>query len=136
MWHAVCLWHGMSGRNLEDLRVYKKALVAGNAVSALLKRPCFSKDFDLKGQLSRSSGRVAPLIAEGHGQLTDRHLASYLGRARGSVLETVGHLSKARDEKYIAESEHAEYAEMYDHIGRMLTRWIDYLRNTDWDDRG
>jgi four helix bundle protein len=123
-------------KNLQEVRVYLKALTAADAVSALLKRPGFNRDFDLKDQLSRSSGRVAPLVAEGYGQLTDRHLATYLGRARGSVLETIGHLSKARGQDFIAESEHSELNERYDHVGRMLTRWIDYLRDSDWTDRG
>jgi four helix bundle protein len=126
----------MRARNLQDLRVYRKALVSADEVSALLKRPAFSKDFHLKDQLSRSSSRVAPLIAEGYGQLTDRHLAVYLGRARGSVLETIGHLSKALSEQFIGDSEHAQVAEMYDHIGRMLTRWISYLQASGWKDRG
>jgi four helix bundle protein len=123
-------------KNLQEVRVYRKALTAVDAVSALLKRPAFNKDFDLKDQLSRSSSRVAPLIAEGYGQLTDRHLATYLGRARGAVLETIGHLSKARGEDFITESEYSDLIERCDHIGKMLTRWIDYLRDSDWTDRG
>jgi four helix bundle protein len=125
----------MRARNLSEVRVYRKAQAGGDAISALLKRPHFSKDFDLKNQLSRSSSRVAPLIAEGYGQLTDRHLAVYLGRARGSVLETLGHLGKALNEEFISKSEHSELAETYDHIGRMLTRWIQYLQESDWRDR-
>ena len=125
----------MRARKLSEIRVYRKAQEAGNAVSAILKRPVFGKDFDLKDQLSRSSSRVAPVIAEGYGQLTDRHLAVYLGRARGSVLETIGHLSKALNEQFIAEEEHSKLADMYDHIGRMLTRWIKHLQESDWKDR-
>ena len=126
----------MKARNLQDLHVYQKALAAADVVSALLKRPTFGRNFELRDQLSRSSGRVAPLVAEGYGQLTDRHLAVYLGRARGSVLETVGHLSRAASEGCISASEHASTAEMYDHIGRMLTRWINYLQISGWKDRG
>ena len=121
---------------LEEIRVYRKAEEAANAVSAILKRPVFGKDFDLKDQLSRSSSRVAPLIAEGYGQLTDRHLASYLGRARGSVLETISHLAKALNEQFISTEEHSIVADTYDHIGRMLTRWIKHLQESDWKDRG
>ncbi len=126
----------MKARKLEEIRVYKKAQAAGAAVSALLKRPVFSQDFNLKDQLSRSSRRVAPLIAEGYGQLTDRHLAVYLGRARGSVLETIGHLEDAREKQFVSETEHSKLHNEYDHIGRMLTRWINYLRDSDWRDRG
>jgi hypothetical protein len=37
---------------VEDLVVYQKALAAVDAVSALLKGPDFSKDFDLKINLA------------------------------------------------------------------------------------
>ena len=126
----------MRARNLSEIKVYREAQTASVAVSALLKRAAFSRDIDLKGQLSRSSSRVGPLIAEGYGQLTDRHLAAYLGRTRGSVLETIGHLAKAQNENFISNAECSQLAEKYDHIGRMLTRWIKYLKESDWNDRG
>ena len=126
----------MRARNLSEIQVYRKAQTASVAVSALLKRPAFSRDVNLKDQLSRSSSRVGPLIAEGYGQLTDRHLAAYLGRARGSVLETIGHLAKAENEQFISHAECSQLAEKYDHMGRMLTRWIKYLKESDWNDRG
>ena len=126
----------MRAKNLDDVAVYRMALEAGDAISAMLARQAFSKDFDLKDQLGRSSSRVGPLIAEGFGQLTDRHVAVYLGRARGSVLETLGHLRKAHKKGFISSSEHLEALETYDHIGRMLTRWIGYLQDSDWKDRG
>ena len=122
-------------KNLDDILVYQKAMKASDAVSAVLERPKFSKYFDLKSQLSRSSSRVGPLIGEGFGQLTDRHLAVYLGRARGSSLETIGHLGECLAKKIISQSEHAHFVDMYDHIGRMLTKWIDYLQESDWTDR-
>ena len=74
---------GVMAKNLDEILVYQKAMKASEAVSAILKRPNFNKDLNLKGQLSRSSSRVGPLIAEGFGQLTDLHVAVYLGRARG-----------------------------------------------------
>jgi four helix bundle protein len=126
----------MRAKKLSEIQVYRKAQEASEAVSAILKRRLFSKDLDLKDQLSRSSSRVAPLIAEGYGQLTDRHLAVYLGRARGSVLETITHLAKALNEQFISREEHCIIADMYDHIGRMLTRWIKHLQESDWKDRG
>ncbi len=104
-------------------------------ISELLKRAVFSGNFDLKDQLSRSTSRIPALIAEGYGQLTDKHLAVYLGRARGSVQETIGHLEQAFQKTFITEPEYSKYLDNYDHIGRMLTRWINYLQGTDWKDR-
>src|SRR6266699_1072750 len=79
--HALCIIARMKAKNLDDIVVYRKAMNGADAVSALLGQSAFSKDFDLKDQLSRSAGRIGPLIAEGFGQTTDRHLAVYLGRA-------------------------------------------------------
>ena len=123
-------------KNIDDVLVYRKAMDASASVAAILKRPPLCKDFNLKDQLSRSSSRVGPLISEGFGQLTDLHLAAYLGRARGSVLETIGHLEECRTKAYISPAEQSDFNEMYDHIGRMLTRWINYLQDSDWTDRG
>ena len=99
--HAVALAACVKAKNLDDVVVYKEALAAEDEVSAILERPIFSKDLNTKGQLDRSSSRVAPLIAEGFGQLTDRHLATYLARARGSASETRTHLRKAHRKKFI-----------------------------------
>ena len=125
----------MRARKLSEIRVYRKSQKMGGEISELLKRAAFRRNFDLKDQLSRSTGRVPALIAEGYGQLTDKHLAVYLGRARGSVQETIGHLEQALQQTFITETEYSKYVDNYDHIGRMLTRWINYLQRTDWKDR-
>ena len=85
----------MKAKNLDDVLVYRKAVTAADDVSAILKRSVFGKDFELNDHLWCSSGCVAPLIAEGFGQSTDRQMADYYARARGSALESKGHLAKA-----------------------------------------
>lgn len=126
----------MKAKNLDDVVVYKEALAAEDAVSAVLERPIFGKDLNTKSQLDRSSSRVAPLIAEGFGQLTDRHVATYLARARGSASETRTHLRKAHRKKFITVEEYDDLAAKYITIGKRLTRWIHYLEESDWDNRG
>jgi four helix bundle protein len=126
----------MKAKNIDDVVVYKEALEAEDAVSAILERPDFSKDLNTKGQLDRSSSRVAPLIAEGFGQLTDRHLATYLARARGSASETRTHLRKAHRKKFITNDEHKDLSGKYTTIGKRLSRWIHYLEQSGWDNRG
>ena len=126
----------MKAKNIDDVVVYREAEEASGVISAILERPAFSKDFNLSDQLARSSSRIAPLIAEGFGQLTDRHLATYLGRARGSALETNGHLCKALQRRFISDSEYADLRARYILIGKRLTTWIGYLKRSDWTDRG
>lgn len=127
---------GMKAKNIDDVVVYREAEESADAVSAILERTEFGKDFDLTNQLSRSSSRIGPLIAEGFGQLTDRHLAVYLGRARGSALETNGHLRKALRKRFISDSEYTDLRARYVLIVKRLTTWIGYLKRSDWDDRG
>jgi four helix bundle protein len=114
----------VKAKTLEDLVVYREAIAAEDAVSAILARAVFNKDLDLRGQLSRSSSRIAPLIAEGFGQLTDRHVAVYLGRARGSALETTVHLRKAHAKQFVSDAESSALAARYNTIGKRLTKWI------------
>ena len=125
----------MKAKTLEEVVVYQKAKEGADAVFAILQRPGLREDFELKDQLSRSSARVPPLIAEGYGQTTDRHLASYLGRARGSAFETRDHLTTARNRRYLEQDDCAALVARYEAIGRMLTSWIHYLQKTNWKDR-
>ena len=95
----------VKAKKLEELLVYQKALDGVVEVSALLRRPSLGRDFDLRNQLSESSGRIPGHIAEGYGQLTDRHFAKYLGIARGSAKETRGHLAVAHMKDYISKED-------------------------------
>jgi four helix bundle protein len=126
----------LKAKNLDDVLVYRKALATADEVSALLKRPAFSRDFDLKDQLASSSGRVGPLIAEGFGQVTDRQMANYYGRARGSALECCGHLAAPAGKQFISETECAQIRNRYIEISKMLTPWINYLQRCNWRIRG
>lgn len=126
----------MKAKNLSDVLVYRKALDAANEVSAFLRRPAFRNDLDLKDQLSRSSSRVAALIAEGFGQITDRQTADYYGRARGSAYETQTHLITARGREYIEDDEMQKTGGKYIEITKMLTPWINYLQRSNWRQRG
>ena len=90
-------------------------------VSTILQRSCFYEDTDLKDQLSRSSARVPALIAEGFGQLTDKHVAT--------------HLRKAHTCKFISNEERRDLSDKYVVIGKRLSKWITYLRRSNWKQR-
>jgi len=118
-------------RSTEDMLVYQKALATADAVSAILERPNFQKDFKLHGQLSASSSRVPALIAEGNEQKTDRHFAHYLYIARGSAKESKTHLIVATGKKYLSKSERDPLCDTYDEIARMLSGLIEHLERED-----
>ena len=125
----------MKAKKLEDLLVYQKALQGVAEVSALLERPAFGRNFELKDQLSGSSEGIPGHIAEGYGQLTDRHFARYLGIARGSAKETCGHLAVAHAKNCISREELIHVAGLYEDLAVMLTSFIAYLRRSNYNDR-
>ena len=121
----------MHAKRLEDLLVYVKALEGVDAVSSLLRRPRLVKDFDLCEQLSESSGKIPGHIAEGVGQGSDRHFAHYLVIARGSALETRGHLATARQREYITRSDEIAISGLYQDLADMLSGFIEHLRRSN-----
>jgi four helix bundle protein len=126
----------MRAKCVEELQVYQKAIAAADAVSAILTRPGFQKDFKLRGQLGDSSDAVPSLIADGFPQSTDRHFAQFLYRSRGESCETRTHLRVAKGRDYITEKELLELCDRYNEIEKMLTGLIRHLEEEDRRHRG
>ena len=121
---------------VEDLLVYQKSLALADDVSRLLKRPSFTSDLKMRDQLSASSERVASLIAEGFGQKTDRHFASYLYLARGSSKETRTHLHVVCTRNHITVPERDALSISYNEVEKMLTSLARYLNRENRRQRG
>lgn len=122
-------------RNLDEMRVYQKALTTADAVSAILDRPSFEKDRRLKKQLSSSSSRVPALMAEGFEQKTDRHFAHYLYLARGSAKESKTHLIVAVKRRHLSQAECDGLCRNYDEIASMSSGLADLTDDYPTDDR-
>jgi four helix bundle protein len=126
----------MIAKNLDELLVYQKALTGSKAISALLNRPGLCKDFKLRHQLSDASDSTCSNISEGFGQQSDRKFAQYLYIARGSANEVRTRLGIARERGYITSEHFAETTAVFEAVGRMSTRLIQYLRRSDRRRRG
>ena len=125
----------MRAKTVEDLLVYQKSLDGIAAISPILALPQVCKDCELHDQLSESTGNIPGQIAEGFGQLTDRHFAHYLGIARGSAQETRGHLASAREKKLISRETEIPVSGLYQDLVDMLSAFIEYLRRSNRSDR-
>jgi four helix bundle protein len=126
----------MIARTLDELLVYRKALAACDAVSAILERPRLRADWDLRAQLAASSAAVPANIAEGFGQQSDRQFARYLFIARGSGHEVRSHLAVAHGRQYLNDEETIDLCGKYEEIAKMLTGLIKYLLASDRKLRG
>jgi four helix bundle protein len=126
----------MIARTLDELLVYRKALAACEAVSAILNRPKVRADWDLRAQLASASAAVPANIAEGFGQQSDRQFARYLFIARGSAHEVRSHIAVAHGRQYLSEIEATDLCGKYEEIAKMLTSLIKYLLASDRKHRG
>jgi len=126
----------MIARTLNELLVYRKALAACDAVSAILDSPTLRKDWELRSQLANASAAVAANIAEGFGQQTDRQFARYLFIARGSAHEVRSHIAVARGRQCLSDEETKVLCDKYEEIARMLTGLSKYLHASDRKQRG
>ena len=116
--------------------MYRKALDAADAVSALLKRSCFADDIRLREQLSGSSAAVPALMAEGFGLGTDKLFAHSLYRSRGESKETRTHLVIARGRGYLTAAECEALCRRYEEVERMTTGLIRHLQRENRRVRG
>ena len=126
----------MIARTLDDLLVYRKALAACVAVSALLDGPNVRADWDLRSQLAAAAAAVPANIAEGFGQQADRQFVRYLFIARGSAHEVRSHVAVALGRQYVSDEEAVDLQNKYEELARMLTGLIKYLRAADRKHRG
>ena len=126
----------MRATSLDDLHVYQNAKAAEALLTPILERPRFRRDARLRDQIHDAMVKVAPNIAEGFGQGTDRHCAHFQYIARGACNEIVAHLASALTRHHISAPEHASLCERYTGVGKQLTRWIQSLNRDDRKRRG
>lgn len=66
-------------QRFEDLRIWQGARALENNIFHLTQQGTFSRDFELKNQISRSSGSVMDNIAEGFGRGSRTEFVQFLG---------------------------------------------------------
>lgn len=78
-------------------------------------------------QVVDSSRSVTRNIAEGYGRYTYTDTRNFFIIARGSVTETMEHLSTAYDEKYITDDELRSAEEKCELVFKLINGYIAYL---------
>lgn len=113
----------------EDLVLWKKAREFKNNIRQLVKKFPQEEKFKLTDQILRSSRSINALIAEGHGRFTYPDQIHYCIQARGSLTETINHLTDAFDEGYISEEILVVFKQNGKEIERLLNGYLIFLRN-------
>ena len=116
-------------KRFEDIQAWQEARKLVLQVYLLSGKDEFARDFELRGQIRRSSTSIMANIAEGQGRRTDRDFAHFLNICLGSLAETKSHMYLALDLGYVSEDAFADVYDKLDEVGRMVFSLISHLRN-------
>jgi four helix bundle protein len=115
-------------KTFEDLEAYKAArafrIFVSQQITPLL---ITAKEFDLLNQIKRSSRSVTANIAEGYGRFHYLDTAKFCSNARGSLCETLDHISVAFDEKIISSDLYQQARNHYENAIKLLNGYINFL---------
>ena len=112
----------------EELELWKKARLFKNDIRVIVNRFPAEEKFRLADQVIRSSRSVNSLIAEGHGRFTYPDQIHFCIQARGSLTETVNHLTDASDKGYITSEQLNTLRIAAKEIERLINGYLNYLR--------
>lgn len=87
--------------SLEDLKVWKRTRELRKKISILTKSFPIEEKYKLTDQLLRASRSCTANLAEGYGRFHFQESIQYCRQARGSLYETIDHITCAFDEAYI-----------------------------------
>jgi four helix bundle protein len=117
----------MNYKGYKELECYIQARLLRMYVSELAKKFPQHEKFLLTAQIIDSSRSVTRNIAEGYGRYTYTDTRNFFIISRGSVTETMEHLSTANDEKYITEEELKMGEEKCELVFKLINGYISYL---------
>jgi len=116
----------------EDIEVWKLAREQSNEIYKLIQVGSFAKDFELKNQISASSGSVMDNIAEGFERFTNKEFAQFLVISKGSNGEVRSQLYRAFDRKHISEDVLRIRLEFSVVLGNKIKAFLDYLQTSNY----
>jgi four helix bundle protein len=96
-------------------------------ISALAKSFPPEEKYILLPQIKRASRSVTNNISEGYGRFSYTDTRHFFIQARGSVTETIDHLTVAYDEDYISERELLEHEQLCETVFKLINGYINYL---------
>lgn len=116
-------------QSFEELDSWKKAREIRQIISKeICKSLPAEEKYRLRDQLIRSSRSVTANIAEGYGRYYFKESSRFLIIARGSLFETLEHITVCYDEGYISKDMFSTLRKRIFESLRILNGYIRYLK--------
>ena len=114
-------------RSFTELKALQKSREVRKAISKLVKRFHADEKFRLTDQIVRSSRGACANVSEGYGRFHEKDNPRFCRMARGSLYETMDHLSLAFDEGFISKEELKAHWAMVEEAIRVMNGYLRYL---------
>jgi four helix bundle protein len=111
----------------EDLEVWQFCI----DVYEVINQGSFAKDYELKGQINKSSGSIMDNISEGFERGGNAEFIQFLIISKGSAGESRSQVYRGFDRKYITKEKCEDMVQQTLVIGKKLGSLISYLRNSE-----
>lgn len=118
-------------KGLHNLIVWQKSMgFTVNICKTILPKLPDHEKWALADQLRRSSQSIPANIAEGYGRYYFQEGVRYAYIARGSLEETLSHLSFAKEMGYLSSTEFDSLFLDISEIRRLISGYINYLKKS------
>ncbi len=115
-------------KNFEEIEAWIRSRALCNTIFELSQLDKFSRDFELRNQINRSSGSIMDNISEGFERDNTKEFINFLRYSKGSCGEVRSQIYRAYDRKYISEIIKDEIILECKKISSMISHLITYLR--------
>jgi four helix bundle protein len=115
----------------EDLEIWQLARLQANELWIIYIDGTFSKDYELRNQISRSSGSVMDNIAEGFERSGNKEFINFLIIAKASNGEVRSQLYRAFDRMHLSKEKFEELILKTESLSKKITAFIKYLKGSD-----
>ena len=118
----------MKIERFEDIEAWQLARKLTQKVYRMTRKPCFARDYGLKGQIQNAAGSSMHNIAEGFDSETNAEFIRFLRYAKRSCTEVQSELYVALDEEYISPNEFKDVYEQARRTRAAVRGFINYLK--------
>ena len=114
-------------KGFTELDCYKHGRGLRKSISLLVSKFPKEEKYELASQIKRSSRSITANIAEGYGRYTYSDTRHFFIISRGSVTETMEHLTTAFDENFISEDILKSELNKCEMVFKLINGFIAYL---------
>ena len=117
----------MNYKGYKELECYIQARLLRIFISDLAKKFPRDEEFMLTNQIIDASRSITRNMAEGYGRYTYTDTRNFFIISRGSVTETMEHLTTAFDENHVTQEELITGEEKCELVFKLINGYISYL---------